>query len=410
MHKIQYFKIKKILFLFFTLSVLLYPHSMRVMPLGDSITYDDSYADTDNPRPAGLRSGYRNYLWYKLEDAEYDVDFVGSRVAGQDIIPKFDPDNEGYPGWTSYDLANKTYDWMQKSKPDIVLLHAGSNDWDESSSGIEKILNEIDRYERDSGSTVTVILARIINRPERYTWISNFNHNIQALANNRINNGDNIVVVDMEYGAGLDYDRDFQDPTHPNNTGYEKMATVWFKALDNMELPPKPSHPRFLADINGDDMTDVIGFGNAGAYVSLSEGDDFETSSLWLNNFGYDQGWRSDTTLRKVADVDRDRLADIVGFGAKGVYVSLSNGSGFDPASLWIDNFGSNQDWTNDKHLRMLSDINGDNMADIVGFGAKGVYVSLSNGPGFDPASLWIDNFGGNQGWSVDFSPYQTQQ
>jgi hypothetical protein len=27
-------------------------------------------------------------------------------------------------------------------------------------------------------------------------------------------------------------------------------------------------HPRFLADINGDGRADVVGFGNAGVYVS----------------------------------------------------------------------------------------------------------------------------------------------
>ncbi|MDQ7084903.1 MAG: hypothetical protein Q9M36_08195 [Sulfurovum sp.] len=79
------------------------------MPLGDSITYDDAYADYPSARPANLRYAYRSYLWYQLQTAHYNVDFVGSRSAGSAILPAFDPDNEGYPGWTSNELADITY-------------------------------------------------------------------------------------------------------------------------------------------------------------------------------------------------------------------------------------------------------------------------------------------------------------
>ena len=66
--------------------------STRIMLLGDSITYDDAYLDHpelggNTPRPASERHGYRNHLWYLLKDAQYDVDFVGSRIAGTDITP-----------------------------------------------------------------------------------------------------------------------------------------------------------------------------------------------------------------------------------------------------------------------------------------------------------------------------------
>ena len=212
--------------------LLLQASPIRIMPIGDSLTYDDSYADhRDHTRPAGQRHGYRNYLWYKLEEAGYSVDFVGSRNAGADIIPPFDPDNEGYPGYTSEQIADIVYEKLVLSKPNIVLLYIGANDWDEDVSGVNRILDEIDRFEQHNAYHVKVILARIANRREYYEWMTNFNRNLQRLADNRIANGDDIVVVDLEYGAGINYPGDFQDPTHPNDVGYAKIADVWFRAL-----------------------------------------------------------------------------------------------------------------------------------------------------------------------------------
>lgn len=210
----------------------------RIMPLGDSITYDDAYKDhpslgSSGPRPASQRYGYRSFLWYKLEDAKYNVDFVGSRSAGSAIVPPFDPDNEGYPGETSAYIASHVYHFLELNPADIILLHIGSNDWSSNVSSINTILNEIDRYEANYHHHIKVILAKIINRREYQAWTHTLNINIQNLASQRISNGDDIYVVDMEYGAGIHYDsRDFQDRTHPNDNGYQKMATVWFNALE----------------------------------------------------------------------------------------------------------------------------------------------------------------------------------
>lgn len=76
--------------------------TIRIMPMGDSITYD-TYAD--DPRPPGMRTGYRQPLWLQFINDGYDVDFVGSQFAGQDATPAFDPHNAGFPGITAAQLA-----------------------------------------------------------------------------------------------------------------------------------------------------------------------------------------------------------------------------------------------------------------------------------------------------------------
>ena len=227
---------KKLIIFCIFMAVQLNASTIKIMPFGDSITYDNTYADLEDPRPTSMRSAYRNYLWYKLEDAGYDVDFVGSRQAGSSISPAFDTDNDGYPGLSSYELANKAYSLINKSKPDIILLHAGSNDWDDSPSAIEDILDDVDRYEYENDKNVTVVLALIINRKDHESWIRYFNANVKRMAQQRIDNGDKIVIVDMENGAGLDYSSDMRDPAHPTDTGYKKMATVWYNALKKIYI------------------------------------------------------------------------------------------------------------------------------------------------------------------------------
>ncbi len=170
-------------------------------------------------------------------------------------------------------------------------------------------------------------------------------------------------------------------------------------------------HPRMMADVTGDKKTDIIGFGNAGVYVSINNGDkSFQPPVRAVNNFGYSAGgWRVEKHPRMLADINGDGLADIIGFGNAGVYVSLSNGGGtFQPIQRVINNFGYNAGgWRVDKHPRMMADTTGDGCDDVVGFGNAGVYVATSKGDGtFNPPIRGVNNFGYNAGgWRIDKHP-----
>jgi hypothetical protein len=75
--------------------------------------------------------------------------------------------------------------------------------------------------------------------------------------------------------------------------------------------------------MTGDGRADIVGFGNAGAYVSLNNGNGtFQAPQLVAGNFGYNAGgWRVDMHPRFLADITGDGRADIVGFGNAGVWV-----------------------------------------------------------------------------------------
>src|SRR6266568_3300618 len=144
-------------------------------------------------------------------------------------------------------------------------------------------------------------------------------------------------------------------------------------------------NPRFIADITGDKRGDIVGFGDTSVWTARGNGDGtFQSPQVVLPDFGQEAGgWRVDKHPRFLADLRGNGRADIVGFGNAGVYVALSNGDGtfiFTPVPV-INDFGFDAGgWRVDKHPRFLADVRGNGRADIVGFGNAGVYVALSNG------------------------------
>jgi len=166
------------------------------------------------------------------------------------------------------------------------------------------------------------------------------------------------------------------------------------------------SHPRVVCALTSRKVADIIGFGNAGTYVSLNDGSgSYGQVTLAVKDFGYNQGWRVDKHPRYVTDLTGDRKGDIIGFGDAGVMVSINNGDGtFQPAKLVLNNFGVQQGWSVQKHLRFVVDLTGDGRGDIVGFGENAVYISLNTGGGnFGPVKQLTTQFAFNNGqWSLD--------
>lgn len=200
--------------------------SVRIMPLGDSITV--GVGDGNN-------GGYRGPLATALGSAGYAVDFVGSQTGG--VIA--DPNHEGHGGWRADQIRDNISYWLSLYPADIVLLHIGTNDITQSeqpagiTAEIAQILSNIDAYEAAHRATITVILARIINRSTPSDTLgvrtSALNASIASMVVARLGAGDRIVLVDQE--AALAYPGDLVDVVHPNAAGYAKMSAVWFSAL-----------------------------------------------------------------------------------------------------------------------------------------------------------------------------------
>ena len=230
----------------------------KIMPLGDSITWDDR---GDDDRDDGEKVAYRYRLWQLLTNAGYEINFVGSKYTGYDIFP--DAENEGHPGWRADEIVagrsgsgeGKLSDWLIAEEPNIVLLHIGTNDIssnNENWNEVEAILVVIDDYESVSGKAVWVVLSLIIDRScvpplappcPKSLETTNFNNDVRDFVFfPRQAGGDNIILVNMQNDAGIDYHQwifggDMYDDLHPFRTGYAKMANLWFTALKDI-LPP----------------------------------------------------------------------------------------------------------------------------------------------------------------------------
>jgi hypothetical protein len=289
---------------FFTINIIssLVFAEIKIMPVGDSITRG-APSGVDDP---DYMVSYRKALWELLDVAGYNVDYVGSLNNGAAAFGDTDlADHEGHGGWSDDEIVNgrpgfgKLADWLIAERPHIVLLHIGTNDLDPSPDDLEDILDVIDDHESNFNETVWVILARIINRVKYSQTTTDFNDNVEVMANDRINNPsnlaypDNIIIVDMEDGANINYSRVTSDPTgdmwdgaHPYETGYEKMADVWFSGLQEI-LP--------VADCGSDQNK------NEGSRVTLDASKSFDPddridSYLWEQQPGVSQVKLSDPT------------------------------------------------------------------------------------------------------------------
>jgi lysophospholipase L1-like esterase len=197
---------------------------IRIMPLGDSITEASS----------GFGS-YRYYLWRELAREGFAVDFVGSMTGtgGEaSAAAEFDSDHEGHPGWRADEVAARIEDWARTARPDLVLLHLGTNDLAQRqppSDVIQDLTTIVDRL-RVVNPHIHILLAQIIPmRTDGPPDVLELNEAISALAAATSIVASPVECVDQFTGfdqAGMTW-----DGIHPNREGNKRIATIWREAL-----------------------------------------------------------------------------------------------------------------------------------------------------------------------------------
>jgi hypothetical protein len=205
---------------------------VKIMPLGDSITRGGTAADTPY-------ASYRYYLDESLRASGYSVDFVGSLSSGFTKFV-FDQQHDGHGGYTTgMMVGNASFSplrsWLAASPtPDIVLLHAGTNDavlgvpLAARLQNVESIVGIL----RQKNPRVRVMVAKIIptaDATRNAQQIAPFNAALPALAARLSTASSPVAVVDL--AAGYDGVADNQpDGIHPKTTGERKMAAAWQRA------------------------------------------------------------------------------------------------------------------------------------------------------------------------------------
>ena len=203
--------------------------ALTILPLGDSITDGVPTAD-----------GYRAALAQELKDAGISVTYVGSLRSPAGA-------HEGWSGYTAAELLPPAKAALSRHRPDVVLLHIGTNDLgmgvplDEIVSNVRRLLELIDERRRRGEKPTHVFLARIIGR--NLSWdlgsggesqnaddeVLRYNERLSALAQERRRAGQPIDVVDLH--ALVDPRRHLADALHPNEAGYTRIAAGFAAAI-----------------------------------------------------------------------------------------------------------------------------------------------------------------------------------
>jgi lysophospholipase L1-like esterase len=194
------------------------------MPLGDSITQSFSPLNS-----------YRYYLWHLLINQRYRVDFVGSMQGVGNGPPgnaDFDMDHEGHAGWRADEILANIQVWAAQSRPDIALLHIGTNDLCQGQtvdSTVFDIGNIVDVL-RMVNPHVQILLAQLIPQASFANCGSPLlNARLPALVTDKTTPESPITLVDQY--TGFDASTMTFDGMHPNATGDSRMADRWVEKL-----------------------------------------------------------------------------------------------------------------------------------------------------------------------------------
>ncbi len=238
---------------------------VRIMPLGDSITYGSQSA----------LAGYREPLYRLFVDAGYRPDFVGTLQTSEGY-PVTDPDHEGHRGWViardgnpdrngsgtnGYDgLYEHVEEWLdQVETPHIILLHIGTNDLegDDFAHAKDRLALLVDRLSAlrpASWVVVTTLLPRTDKAAYNTAIDEQFNPFVEEIVRSRRALGRRVAFLDLHAAVSADQ---LADGVHPNDAGYAALAQAWFGAVTAVMPSPKvtPSATRSelvtLTGVNG---------------------------------------------------------------------------------------------------------------------------------------------------------------
>jgi len=204
---------------------------LRIMPLGDSITWGE-HSSTGN--------GYRQPLLGLLLTTTSvnttspcpfpNITYVGTQASGT----MSQPANEGWPGYRVAQIATKARASLPVYRPNLVLLMAGTNDVflnDSLATAPQRLSELIDTCLSLSPDSV-VVVAELTPFADAALQAATevFNAGVRRVVQQWVQAGAKVVGVDMQGAGGVEVG-DLTDGEHPGDAGYAKMAAVWYRRI-----------------------------------------------------------------------------------------------------------------------------------------------------------------------------------
>ena len=222
---------------------------VRIMPLGDSIT--------EGFGSGVVTGGYRKELHSLLTTAGFDVDYVGTLNYPAAVAEGWeDGDHEGHGGFTMEEIRGQAAFWLkQVDHPDVILLHIGTNDFWSPSVSLPEKQDQLRNLIAELSSLrphARIIVASLIPRTDLYEAAQvEFNQSLPSIVAAQAALGRNVTFVDMHGEAGSEVLQpgDLSDGVHPNAGGYDKMAAVWFPAINSVLDPTGLLAPPAIASV-----------------------------------------------------------------------------------------------------------------------------------------------------------------
>ncbi|KAF2446751.1 carbohydrate esterase family 3 protein [Karstenula rhodostoma CBS 690.94] len=198
------------------------PPPLRILPLGDSITFGYLNGTGTN--------GYRAHLLTRLLASNASVDYVGTLSSGT----MSDPQNEGHSGWTISQVHTALAPALAFT-PNIVLLHLATNDL----NGPETPAAPYSKAPERLGSLIDAILATL---PKAVVFVAQivpttnagsqerfraFNAAVPGVVRARAEKGFSVVLVDQSVVPTSE----LSDGLHPSAVGYAHMGDIWADAV-----------------------------------------------------------------------------------------------------------------------------------------------------------------------------------
>ncbi|MEW1838404.1 GDSL-type esterase/lipase family protein [Nonomuraea angiospora] len=354
------------------------PAMLRVMPLGDSITYGVESSDGN---------GYRDELYAYLKASAPDVDFVGSVRAGS----MSDRDNEGHPGDRIGEIAAFAYCSVPRYQPNVITLHAGTNDMNQNynlsqaPTRLKKLINQALTH----SPRATVLVAKLIptGKDGLQPRIDAYNAALPGMVEDLQSEGKHVLLVDMSrvlVSDGLEND------AHPTDAGYAKMADAWYGAVLQANAKGWIQTPLPEEAANGCDPTESPIDDDPGTDSPIGSG---ETAlgegwrALGVIAPGY--GTRTGRTI--IAELNGDQRADYLQVAADGHFRASVNTVGTPGQPDWVDvgtyapaaSDASEPIDVNGDEVR-FADLNGDGRDDYLLVGSDSKVRAYINFPGPD--------------------------
>ena len=220
---------------------------VRILPLGDSLTYGEALTS--------VQGGYRNRLYTVLTNAGYNVDFLGNESdTSNPTLP--DKDHEGHPAFLIDEIQTNIDDWLGTvDDPDVILLLIGTNDvWQDLN--LAQAPTRLGNLIADIATKRPFAKIIVSNLPRRVDNISGdyeakqvtFNNALPGVVAQQVALGRQVTLLDMHSVLNTGIGDYSSDGVHPSTSGYVKMANAWAPKITDVIEPTGTTNPPVIAE------------------------------------------------------------------------------------------------------------------------------------------------------------------